>query len=235
MDKIDTRTKIVETAARLLHEAGPAAVTTRGVAEAAGLQAPAIYRLFGDKDGLLEAVAEHVMAGYVAAKADLVDSAVADDVEPLTDLRDGWRRQIEFGLANPSVFRLLSDPDRVRDSAAARSGRAVLHARVRRVAATGRLRVSEGRAVDLISAAGVGVIQLLLATPEADRDDELAPAMFEAVLAQILTDQPAPTDAGALPVTVAFRAAAPTLTGLSKAERSVLIEWLDRAIEHDQA
>ncbi|WP_338419811.1 TetR family transcriptional regulator [Streptomyces klenkii] len=33
-------------------------MTTRAVAAAAGVQAPAIYRLFGDKDGLLEAVAE---------------------------------------------------------------------------------------------------------------------------------------------------------------------------------
>ena len=49
-------------------------MTTRGVAEAAGVQAPAIYRFFGDKDGLLEAVAEHVMATYVSAKAAMVQS-----------------------------------------------------------------------------------------------------------------------------------------------------------------
>ncbi len=45
----DTRTKLVDVAARLLRDYGPAAVTTRGVAEAAGVQAPTIYRLFGDK------------------------------------------------------------------------------------------------------------------------------------------------------------------------------------------
>ncbi|MDQ2795770.1 MAG: TetR/AcrR family transcriptional regulator, partial [Actinomycetota bacterium] len=47
---------MIDVAARLLQEEGPAAVTTRGVALAAGVQAPAVYRLFGDKDGLLEAV-----------------------------------------------------------------------------------------------------------------------------------------------------------------------------------
>src|ERR1700759_3520046 len=101
------RSRIIEAAASLLREGGPAAVTTRGVAEAAGLQAPAIYRLFGDKDGLLDAVAEHVMATYVAAKAAVVEWAAAADVDPLDDLAAGWRAQIDFGVANPSLFRLL--------------------------------------------------------------------------------------------------------------------------------
>lgn len=230
-DKSDSRTRIIEVAARLLQQHGPAAVTTRGVAEAAGLQAPAIYRLFGDKDGLLEAVAEHVMSTYVAAKAGVVQAAQADGVDPVEDLRDGWRQQIEFGLANPSVFRLLSDPDRVRTSAAARSGRQVLQARVQRVAALGRLRVSERRAMDLISAAGVGVIQTTLATPVADRDTELPEAMLDTVLAQILTDAPTAKQAGPLTAAVAFRAIAPTAAGLTTGERAVLVEWLDRVID----
>src|SRR5690348_1292371 len=86
----DTRSKIIDVAARLLREEGPAAVTTRGVAEHAGVQAPTIYRLFGDKDGLLDTVAEHVMATYVAAKAAIVAAASAGDVDPLDDLRAGW-------------------------------------------------------------------------------------------------------------------------------------------------
>src|ERR1700683_4156921 len=89
----DTRSKIVDVAARLLREQGPAAVTTRGVAEAAGGQAPTIYRLFGDKDGLLDAVAEHVMATFVSAKAAIVAAASADNVDPLADLRAGWETQ----------------------------------------------------------------------------------------------------------------------------------------------
>src|SRR3954464_9110065 len=108
----DTRSRIVDVAARLLQEGGPSAVTTRGVAEAAGVQAPTIYRLFGDKDGLLDAVAEHVMASYASAKAETVRAATEDDVDPLDDLRAGWEHQIAFGLANPTLFRLLSDPNR---------------------------------------------------------------------------------------------------------------------------
>jgi AcrR family transcriptional regulator len=233
----DTRTRIIEVAAGMLREHGPSVVTTRGVAEAAGVQPPAIYRLFGDKDGLLEAVAEHVMAGYIATKAAVVRAAEADDVDPIEDFRAGWRTQIAFGLANPSVFRLLSDPDRVRGSAAARAGRDILRGRIRRIAAIGRLRVSEQRAADLSQAAAVGAIQTLLATPPDDRDPHLADAMLDAVLSQILTE-PAEAqhpDQPVLTATVAFRAVAPELKALSAAERQLVIEWLDRAIADHRA
>jgi AcrR family transcriptional regulator len=228
--RADTRSRIVDVAARLLREEGPAAVTTRGVAEGAGVQAPVIYRLFGDKDGLLEAVAEHVMAAFVSAKAEDVEAASAANTDPLDDLRAGWETQIDFGVANPALFRLLSDPDRVLRSPAAQSGRRVLESRVHRVAVTGRLRVSERRAVGLIQAAGIGVIQTLLSTPPDQRDPGLAESMFQAVLRQILTDVPERPDGGPMATAVAFRAIAPRLDTLSEAERRLLAEWLDRAL-----
>src|SRR4051812_44010685 len=94
----ETRCRIVDAAARILREEGAAAVTTRGVAQAAGVQAPTIYRLFGDKDGLMDAVAEHVMATYVAAKQASV-AETTDDAQ--ADLQAGWRLHVDFGLANP--------------------------------------------------------------------------------------------------------------------------------------
>lgn len=230
MNASDNRDKIVEAAAHLLREVGPAAVTTRGVAQAAGVQAPAIYRLFGDKGGLLEAVAEHVMATYVSAKAAIVESASADNVDPLDDLRAGWNAQIDFGMANPAIFRLLSDPDRVRDSPAARLGRQVLESRIHRVAAIGRLRVAESHAVDLVQAAGVGVIQSMLATPMESRDENLPGSMYDAVMRQILSDGPARRDGAVSAIAVAFRAVAPRLPGLSESEKTLLAEWLDRSI-----
>jgi AcrR family transcriptional regulator len=229
--RADTRATIVDVAARLLQEQGPSAVTTRGVAEAAGVQAPAIYRLFGDKDGLLEAVAEQVMSTFVVAKAETVESAAADRVDPLEDLHTGWDTYIAFGLANPSVFRFLSDPERARDSAAARSGKRVLALRVHRVAANGRLRVSEQRATDLIHAAGVGVIQTLLSTPPEHRDPGLAEAMYQTVLQHILTDAPVRPGNGTMTAAIAFRAVVSQLDTLSEAERHLMTEWLDRAID----
>lgn len=225
-----TRSAIIDAAAELLREHGPASVTTRRVAEQAGVQAPAIYRLFGDKDGLLEAVAEHVMTAYASSKAAIVQAASADDVDPLEDLYAGWQSQIEFGLANPAIFRLLSDPSRVARSPGAQLGRRVLESRVRRVAAAGRLRVSEQRAVAMIQAAGIGVIQTILATPAEQRDPDLPQAMWDAVLAQILTDSGSSPDDGPLPATVTFRAIAPELTMLSDAERQLLDDWLARVV-----
>ena len=86
----DPRQRIVEAAAALLHDHGAAALTTRGVAQAAGVQAPTIYRLFGDKDGLLDALAEHVMATYVAARA----TAVPTDADPVDQVRAGNVQEI---------------------------------------------------------------------------------------------------------------------------------------------
>jgi AcrR family transcriptional regulator len=226
-----TRTRIVDVAARLLTVEGPTAVTTRAVAEGAGVQAPTIYRLFGDKDGLLEAVAEHVMGAFVSAKTAKEAAAVAADSDALDDLATSWRSQIDFGLANPAVFRMLSDPSRIRRSPAAQSGQRVLESRVHRVAATGRLRVSEQRAVGLIQSAGVGVIQVLLATAPEHRDPGLADSIYDAVLAQILTDAPAHGGDGSTATVVAFRALAPGLEALTAAERELLAEWLDRVID----
>ena len=229
--RADTRTTIVEVAARLLAEHGPESVTTRRVAEGAGVQAPAIYRLFGDKDGLIDAVAEHVLATYVAAKAEVVATARARDVDALEDLRAGWDTQIDFGLANPHLFALLSDPRRGPGSPAVQAGQRVLHARVHRLAQTGRLRVGEQRAVDLIHAAGTGAVLTLLSTPREHRDLGLARALLEAVLTQVLTDELAQGEDALATAAVTLRARVPHLEVLSHAERGLLAEWLDRTLE----
>lgn len=222
--RLETRTRIVAVAARLLREDGPAAVTTRAVAQAAGMQAPTIYRFFADKDALLDAVAEHVFAEYVAGKA------VADpSADPVADLRAGWDAHISFGLANPALFGLLTDPARATPSPAAAAGLDVLRDRVRRVAQAGRLRVTERRAVELVHAAGTGAVLTLLATPPEDRDPELADAMYEAVARSILTDTPTLPVDDAAGMVVALRAVAPTLPMLTAGERALLSEWLDRA------
>jgi AcrR family transcriptional regulator len=223
-DRRETRENLVEVAARLLRERGASAVTTRAVALAAGVQAPAIYRLFGDKDGLLDAVLEHVLARYVADK-----SLTTGTGDPIADLRAGWDAQIRFGLANAALFGLLTNPDRGESSPAAAAGLEVLRARVGRVAAAGRLRVPESRAVDLIRAAGTGAVLTLLSLPPQDRDPGLADAMYDAVTQAILTDAPALPDEPATAAAVTFRTLVPDLTTLSDAERALLSEWLDRA------
>jgi len=253
----DVRHRLIEVAADLLATKGPAAVTTRSVAEAAGVQAPMIYRLFGDKDGLLSAVVEHGFASYLARKR----VAPVDD-DPVADLRAGWDLHVGFGLANPALFRLMHTamptPDESTDLEA---GIAVLHERVHRVAQAGRLQVAEPRAVQLIHAAGTGVVFALIDQPahvaehspeeQAEHqtahqtDDRLADLAWDAVCAVILTAADDGTANGAgtgeaagasapassAPVAAAavtLRAALPDLSVLTPAESALLADWLDR-------
>lgn len=228
--KTATRTHVIEIAAQLLSEHGRAAVTTRAVAQAAGVQTPAIYRLFEDKDALLDAVAEHVFTTYVHGK-----TLAADNGDPIEDLRAAWNAHIGFGLANPALFSLFSDPDRTSRLPAATAGVEVLRARVHRVAAIGRLRVSERRAVELIRAAGTGTVLTLMSMPPQDRDPELADAMYDAVMRAILTDVPALVVDDTTAAVVAFRTIAPEIAALTDSERALLAEWLDRATHSDPA
>jgi AcrR family transcriptional regulator len=223
----DTRSAIVAAAAHLLRTGGARAVTTRAVAQEAGVPPPTIFRLFGDKDGLLEAVAEHVLADYVATKA---AKAAGEHGDPVEDLRAAWSEHLAFNLAHPDVFLLLADPGRRRHSPATSAGAEVLRARVARVAAAGLLKVSEERAVDLIHAAGSGAVLALLGRPEEHRDPELSDALFDAVLGRILTSAPEELDPTPVGVAVAFRAALPELPALTDAERTLLTEWLTRTI-----
>jgi AcrR family transcriptional regulator len=218
---------IVDVAARLLQTGGAGAVTTRAVAAEAGVQAPAIYRLFGDKDGLIDAVAEHAFTTYIAGKH---LSEITDD--PVADLDAGWDTHIGFGLANPVLFALLADPQRGTRSPAAAAGIDILRVRVHRVAAAGRLRVTEPRAVNMIRAAGTGAVLTLLTVPPEDRDLGLADAVYRAVKHTVITDTPEVPSGGTPAAAVALRADLANVVVLSGAERVLLAEWLDRITEH---
>ena len=215
-----TRDAIVEVAAGLLETGGAAAVTTRAVATAAGVQAPTTYRLFGDKDGLLDAVAEHVFLAYVRAKT---RTRMTDD------LVAGWATYIGFGLANPALFVLMSDPERgSRLVAGVGGGQDILLERVHRVALAGRLTVPERRAVEMIRAAGTGVVHTLLTIAPADRDLALVEAVYGAVKRAIIVDAPVVPLGGAAAAAIALRANLFIVTVLSAAEEALMADWLDR-------
>lgn len=232
----DTAVLIVEAAAQLLSEQGSRALTTRGVAQRAGAQAPTIYRLFGDKDGLIDAVAEHVMATYVAAKRVMATrtSDTGAVTDPLDDLRAGWAMHVDFGLANPELYALISARGGP-PSASTQAGIEVLRTRVRRLAQAGRLRVDEERALLMIHAAGNGAVLALLHQPPEARDLGLSEAMFEAVTASILSASPELPDTTMNTVAVTFATMIPDLLGLTEAERTLMAEWLSRALDEGRA
>lgn len=219
-----TRAQIVAVAAELLARGGRESVSTRAVAAAAGTQAPTIYRLFGDKNGLLDAVLEYGVAQYLTDRP-----AHESGDDPVAALRTDWDRDLGFGLANPALFKLMyaeAIPDR--PSAAARTAQSTLRTRIRDIAAVGRLRVDEDLAVAMVRAAGCGAIFTLLAVPEESRDPRLADAMFDAVVAAITTGQVGTRDAGPATAANALRSQLPDLEMLTDGERHVLEEWLTR-------
>jgi AcrR family transcriptional regulator len=231
------RDRIVEVAAQLLATHGREGVSTRSVAAAAATQVPTIYRLFGDKAGLLAAVAEQGYAAYLAAKPRprTTEPGTGHVVDALAELRAGWDLHVEFGLANPALFALMyGDPEPGRPAASAEAALHVLAARVHAIALSGRLRVGEQLAADMIHAAATGVVMTLLAAPVDRRNPALSAATFDAVIDAITTDS-APDGAarglGPAPAANTLRAQLADLTTLTDGERHVLGEWLARIVE----
>lgn len=218
----DVRTRIVVAAAGLIAASGRDAATTRAIAAAAAVQAPTIYRIFGDKHGLLNAVAEHVLAAYVAEK-----SGREPHPDPVQDLRDGWDMHITFGLTHPDLFAIMSgDPLRPLSPAVA-AGLDVLRQKVRNIALVGRLRVSEERAIALLHSACTGTVLTLLGGSEAQRDLGLSETACEAIMAaitgEVIAAEPGPSGAAAT-----LRASLDQTSVLTDGERHLLEELLDR-------
>jgi len=218
-----TRERIIEAAAALLTEGGREAVSTRAVSAAAGVQAPAIYRIFGDKRGLLDAVASHGFAAYLRGKR-----ALEKTDDPVEDLRRGWDLHVGFGVEHPAYYTLIyGEPRPGVESPAARQAAAVLADQVRRIAQAGRLRVSEERAAHLIHSAGAGITFELIGLAPERRDPALSTLARESIIAAVTTERPATSD-GVTGKAIALRAALPGVDVLSTAEKALLAEWLER-------
>lgn len=219
-----TRERIIDAALGLLAENGREAVSTRAVSAAAGVQAPTIYRIFGDKKGLLDALAARGLDSHLRVHATIPASE-----DPVEDLRHGWDAHVGFGLANPFLYSLIyGEPRPGPPPSGAREAERVLAAFVHRVAAAGRLVVDEGRAVGLLLAAGTGTTLTLIATPEDQRDPSISPLAREAVVAAITGRAQPAREPGPVGAAVSLRALLPGTTALSDAEQVLLAEWLDR-------
>jgi AcrR family transcriptional regulator len=220
----EVRGRIAAAAAELLAHGGRAAVTTRAVASRAGVSPPTIYRLFGEKDGLLSAVAEYGYARFAAAKSPLRPSG-----NPVEDLRSAWSLAVEFGLDNPELFLLIySEPHSGAMTAAARTGAERMHARIRRVAAAGRLRVKEPLAADIMQATARGTVLSWLDQPQDARDPAFITAMREAMISAVTTESATVPEPGRASAARTLKANLPGQTSLSPAEQHLLTDWLDR-------
>jgi AcrR family transcriptional regulator len=219
----DARERILTAALKLLAEGGEEAVSTRSVSAAAGVQPPTIYRLFGDKQGLLDAVATRGLLDFLATKT---AQPAAED--PVADLRRGWDLNVEMGLANPALYRLLYAGAHPPAREAMDAGVAMLADKIHRIAAAGRLRVPESLALSLVRAVGMGTTLTLIGAPAGVYDVTLAVAAREAVIAAITTDEPAGRMPGPEAAAITLRAALPGSDEFSPGEKALLDEWLSR-------
>lgn len=106
----DLRTALVEAAARMAADTGPASVTLREVARRAGVSEAAPYHHFTDKAALLAAVAEEGFRLFDAHQAEALTRAPADPVAQLADLGVSYLR---FAVAYPHYFQVMFRPSLV--------------------------------------------------------------------------------------------------------------------------
>ncbi|MEV2231788.1 TetR/AcrR family transcriptional regulator [Streptomyces phaeochromogenes] len=239
---MSTKARILEVAAALVAESPDGDVSTRAVCEAAGVGAPALYRHFGDKEGLLSAVVDHGWDKYLATKRDRVPGT-----DPVQDLRDGWDTHVEFALHNPNLYRLMNSPAMRKPPAAALESHRILTADLQRAAEQGKLRLAPELAAQIIMSANVGVALMLVSRPATFTDESVSRRVRDGVHASVfmpeVTAQPGTETPGApdapdqaqvpaqVPATAARlnallrRSPVPVL---SPAEDALLTEWLDR-------
>ncbi|MET9095584.1 TetR/AcrR family transcriptional regulator [Streptomyces cyaneofuscatus] len=225
-----TRTRILQVAAQLVGDSPDGDISTRAVCEAAQVGAPALYRHFGDKEGLLSAVVDHGFEQYLATKREREASA-----DPVEDLRRGWDSHVEFAVRNPNLYRLMHSPAMRTPPAAALESHRILTRDLERAAAQGRIRVAPELAAQMVMSATVGVALMLVARPATFDDPGLSRRVRDAVHASILTPDSDPDPGAGEEAEVPSAAARLSAllrqaqgAGLSTAEAALMKEWLDR-------
>ncbi|SES03894.1 transcriptional regulator, TetR family [Lentzea xinjiangensis] len=224
--KARTRQQILEVAAGILEREGAQAVSTRSVAAAAGVRAASLYQFFGDKDGLLAALAIHAFDLYLAEK-----QTVTHTDDPVADMRGGWDVHVGFGLAHPAFYLLMFGTDVPgRRAPAAGQAHALLLRFLDRVAAAGRLRIPPAIAAELCMAAVTGVTLSLIGAPAEDRDPGISARMRDIVIDSLVTDPVPAAGPGLAPLALALDTAIAVgdRLPLRPVETALLRDWLGR-------
>lgn len=173
---VDVRRALIDAAAQILADEGPAALSVRRVAQEVGASTMVVYTHLGDKDGMIDAVLEHAFSGFAAALG-----AVAHR-DPWAHLRALGHAYRGFAKAHPAAYRLMfgrTSPSATIPPSGARAFEALTSAIARIMAALDRPARSIEPAAMSVWAATHGIVSLELAggCPPADVD-----ALFEHVL-----------------------------------------------------
>ena len=99
-----TVARILDAADTLIDEGGVEAVTTRAVADRAGVTYPSLYRFFADRDEILDQLVTHHLAALDAR------AVAAERTWQITSVRDVIDRELDLHVAyfkeHPSAARL---------------------------------------------------------------------------------------------------------------------------------
>lgn len=199
-------------------------ISTRAVCDAVGVGAPVLYRLFGDKDGLLSAVVDRVFQRYLASKRAQVLSH-----DPVADLYSAWDAHVAFALKNQAAYRIAYGPALKAVPTGVEEARLLLVARLVRCAEAGKLSTTPDAAAQIMMAACVGVALSLMTQPETFSHPALSHRIRDAVLRDLLVDAGAPSRINHALKSVALQMATmikTTPTPLTEPEVSMMLQWL---------
>jgi AcrR family transcriptional regulator len=106
MPAAERREQLLDATLELITDEGHDAATIEAVARRGGVARPVVYRLFGDRTGLLEALYAREEARAVAQMAEALPS-IPDDRHPDQLLVDGVRLFLEAVRRSPRTWKLV--------------------------------------------------------------------------------------------------------------------------------
>lgn len=190
------RAAMIEAARRLLEDSPVGNVSIREVCEALGAGRSVLYRHFGNKSGLLNAVIDEAFSRYIERKRSREHM-----IDPVTDLYACWDDYLDFAAANPALYRLMFSPALPKVPEAAGRIFVLLTEALDRCAVAGALRIPSREAAQMILSANTGVALSTLSQPDRFADSGLSARIRDAVFATCLThpaNQPDDRDRQAL-------------------------------------
>jgi len=182
----DPRQQLLNAAMEQLTSSVDGELSTRAICAAVGVSQPVLYRIFRDKQGLLDALVAEGLARYTERKAGLETTP-----DPVADLATGWDDHIAFARENPELYRLMfaARPAHNGADSAARNGvLELLKGSLRRCASAGALLMDVDQAAAVIFSANIGLALNILADPETYGPQAVSNAMRSALFSAIVND-----------------------------------------------
>jgi AcrR family transcriptional regulator len=220
------RSRILDVTESLLKRIGRDAIAMRAVADEANVQLPTIYRLFGDKAGLLDAVAERGFTRYMA-----IDPEQRESLEPIEQLRHGWDIHVRFGLEHPELYSLMYAESHSRKvTPAAQIALDGLNALIGRLAAAGCLMVSQEEATFVAFASASGAVLSTYFLHGSLHDPAYFANIRESMISAITTEATSHNGGPIASAAITLGGNVDCLKLLSPNEQNLLHEWLNRIL-----